>query len=304
MQRTVHVRFRHGDVVLEAAGNRLPDGMDDAEGGIAVVDRIHDHAHSDQVINVLHDAVLPLYFFEDAVQMLRPPVDLRLDPCGSKVCFDGRDRRFERLHAFALLRLDLLFQVLVFFRPEVLEAAVLQLALDRAHAEAVRKRSINIERFARFADLLLLGAIFKGAEIVQAVRQLDDNDAHVLCDSEEELAEVFRLRLLLAQDVALSGFGELRDTVHHAGDVVSEVGAHGVKRDGGAILHHVVQKARDDRVAVHAHVKEHLRHGFRVRVIWFSRFALLILMRVLCKGDRLIEKLHFLRRKAPCTGFP
>ena len=236
--------------------------------------------------------------------MLWPPIDLRLDSCGRKVRFYGGDSSFKRLHAFALLRLDLLFQVLVFLRPKVLEAKILQLAFDCGHAEAVCERRVNIKRFTRFSDLFLLGTIFECAEVVQAVRQLDDNHAHILCDRKEKLAQVLSLRLLLGQNIALSGFCELCNAIHHDGDVFPEVCAHGIKRHCGTILHHIVQKAGDHRMAVHAHVKKHPRHRFRMCVIRLARFALLILVRLLCKGNRAVQKLHFLLRKALCAGFP
>ena len=138
---------------------------------------------------------------------------------------------------------------------------------------------------------------------MQAVRKLDDHHAHILCNCKEQFAKVFGLRFFLAQNFAFSGFGELCNAIYHAGDIIAKMRTHGIKRNLGTILHYIMQKPGNDCVAVHSHIEQHLRHRFRVRIIGFSRFALLIFMRLLSKGDRVIQKLHFLLRKTLADGF-
>jgi hypothetical protein len=66
--------------------------------------------------------------------------------------------------------------------------------------------------------LLLRGHVLQGAEVVQAVRQLDDDDAHVLRHGDEHLAEVLGPLLLpleVGELVELADLGlPLHDAAH------------------------------------------------------------------------------------------
>ena len=80
MQRLVHVRLRHGDIVLETAGKRLVHLMDDAQRGIAVDDVIHQDPDREKIIDLVQSLVLLAHLFIDAEKMLDPSRDLVLDP--------------------------------------------------------------------------------------------------------------------------------------------------------------------------------------------------------------------------------
>ncbi len=70
MQRLVHVRLRHGDIVLETAGNRLPGSMDDTEGTITVAHRLNDNPEGGQIVNLVKIDALPFHFEVDGIKML------------------------------------------------------------------------------------------------------------------------------------------------------------------------------------------------------------------------------------------
>ena len=65
VQRLVEVGARHGDVILEAAGNRPPNLVDHAESGVAILDRIGDDADGEQVEDLVEGALL-LFDFSGA----------------------------------------------------------------------------------------------------------------------------------------------------------------------------------------------------------------------------------------------
>src|SRR5687767_12365497 len=71
VQRLVEVRLRHGDVVLDPAGNRTPRLMNDAEGRVAVFDAGSDDAEGEVVVELANVDVL--------APELRPDREHRLD---------------------------------------------------------------------------------------------------------------------------------------------------------------------------------------------------------------------------------
>ena len=74
VQRLVEVRARHGDVVLESPGHGPPDLMDHAERGVAILHRVGDHAHGQQVVDLIEIALLLLNFQMHRIE----PLDARL----------------------------------------------------------------------------------------------------------------------------------------------------------------------------------------------------------------------------------
>ena len=79
VQALVHVELRHGDVIFETPGHRMPQRMDRAERRIAVLHRLHDDANGDKVVDLGKALALLRHLLIDAVQMLGTPHDLRLD---------------------------------------------------------------------------------------------------------------------------------------------------------------------------------------------------------------------------------
>ena len=141
---------------------------------------------------------------------------------------------------FALL--EFFGDLLVLLREAVLHAEVLQLALDRVEPQPVGQRCEEVDRLARDLDLLVHGHGAQRAHVVQAVGDLDENDAHVVREREEHLAEIFGL----LGGVGVEDARHLRQSVDHRGDFRAENAfhvLHGVFR----VLHDVVQQGRDDR---------------------------------------------------------
>ena len=70
MQRLVAVRLRCGDVVLEAARNRLVQVVNVAEHVVAVRHGIDNNAHGADIIDLVDGLVLGVHFAVDRVNML------------------------------------------------------------------------------------------------------------------------------------------------------------------------------------------------------------------------------------------
>ena len=69
MKRLIHVRLRHGNIVLEPSGYRLPHGVDDTQHSIALFDGVDDYPYSNKVKDLVKLFVLELHFFVNAVIM-------------------------------------------------------------------------------------------------------------------------------------------------------------------------------------------------------------------------------------------
>ena len=72
---------------------------------------------------------------------------------------------------------------------QMLERQILQLAVSLVQAQAVRDRCINFQRLGRDTPPLAARHIAHGAHIVGAVRQLDEDDAHIARHGQQHFAE-------------------------------------------------------------------------------------------------------------------
>ncbi len=157
--------------------------------------------------------------------------------------------------------------LLVGDRIHVAEAEVFEFAANLAHAEAVRDGSVDVERLA--GDLLLaLGReVLQRAHVVQAVGQLDEDDADVVDHGQHHLAQVFGLGFFAGGEVDLADLGDAFDDVRH---LLTEFLPDFYGGDRG-VFDRVVQQAGGDRNRVHLHVREHVRDFQRMNQVGFAR---------------------------------
>ena len=148
--------------------------------------------------------------------MLRAADELRRDVrLAQLVPEDPRGLLGLRLAVCALVgdhRLDLR----VLPRVERLEREVLELPLERVDAEPVRERRVHLERLAGLLRLLLLPEVLDRPHVVEAVGELDEDDADVLRHRDDHLPVVLGLRLLTALE---RDPGQLRDALDELGDL-------------------------------------------------------------------------------------
>src|SRR5690606_24553537 len=82
VQRAVAVLLGVGDVVVELLGNVPPQGVHDAQGGVAVVDFRHQHAHRAHVVDLAELQTRLLHLPPDGIDVLDPAADVGLDAGG------------------------------------------------------------------------------------------------------------------------------------------------------------------------------------------------------------------------------
>ena len=87
----------------------------------------------------------------------------------------------------------------------------------------MRQGGIDVERLLRDRTLFRLRHILQGAQIVQAIGQLDENDPDVLGHGHDHLAEALRLTFLAAGKFQLAEFSY---PFHQNGYVVAEALRH------------------------------------------------------------------------------
>jgi hypothetical protein len=260
VQRPVAVELRHRHVVLEAAGHRLPERVDQAERAVAVARALvacalDDHAHGREVVDLVELAALLRHLVVDRVEVLGAARDLGRDPDLLQLAPQHLARFGDVLLPVGPPLGDHRLDLVVLARMERLEGEVLELPLDRVDPEAVRERRVHLERFARLLHLLLASEVLDRAQVVEAVGELDQDDADVLRHSHDHLAVVLRLGVLAALEV---NPGQLRDAVHELRDVVAELGAQLLELDLG-VLDDVVEQRGGDRLLVEPELGTDLR---------------------------------------------
>ena len=265
VQRPVAVELGHRHVVLEAAGHRLPERMDEAEGAVAVprplvARALDDDAHGREVVDLVELAALLGHLVVDRIEVLRAARDLRRDPDLLQLAAQDVARLGHVVLAVGAPLRDHRLDLVVLAGMEGLEGEVLELPLERVDAEPVRERRVDLERLAGLLHLLLTAQVLDRAQVVQPVCELDQDDADVLRHRDDHLAVVLGLGVLAALEVDARQLG---DAVDELRDLVPELGAELLEVDLG-VLDDVVQERGCDRLLVQAELGADLRHSERV----------------------------------------
>ncbi len=119
----------------------------------------------------------------------------------------------------------------------------------------MRERRVHLERLARLLQLLLLAEVLDRAQVVQAVGQLDEDDAQVLRHRDDQLPVVLRLRMLAALELDAR---QLRHTLDELGDLFAELGAQLIDV-GRGVLDDVMEERGRKRRLVELQAGEDLR---------------------------------------------
>ena len=170
--------------------------MNDAERGIAVLDRLRDESKRNEVVDALEVNLLPHQLQMDAVEALDPSVE-RVDRNLRLV--ETRAQCLRQLvdDAFGVLpsRFNFRAKPFVRLRLEVLERQLFELVLDLAHAEAVGDRGVDVEGFLGDLDSALFREVVQRPHVMETVGELDEDDANVIHHRQQHLAEVLGLPL-------------------------------------------------------------------------------------------------------------
>src|SRR5690606_30544034 len=137
VQRAVVVVLGPGDVVVELAGQRRPQRVDDAERGVAGGDVVDHHPHRAQVVELADRHALLLHLLPDAVDVLGPAryfgVQAVREQCLVEFAFDLLDVAL----AVAALAVEQAGDAAVGVGFQVAEGEVLELPLELPDTEAV-----------------------------------------------------------------------------------------------------------------------------------------------------------------------
>src|SRR2546429_4936660 len=91
VERLVAVRLRARDVILDALLQRRPLVVDHPQDVIALGDIVHQHAHREEVINLLERLVALLHLLVNRPEVLGAAGDLVAGESGSPQLFGERD---------------------------------------------------------------------------------------------------------------------------------------------------------------------------------------------------------------------
>ena len=134
---------------------------------------------------------------------------------------------------------------------ECLEREVLELPLERVDPEPVCERRVDLERLACLLRLLRPRLVLDRPHVVEAVGELDQDDADVLRHRHDHLAVVLRLGLLAALE---ADPGQLRDAFDELRDLGAELRLD-LLQVRARVLDDVVQERRRDRLLVQVQLR-------------------------------------------------
>ena len=144
VQRAVDTLLRVGDVVVELAGNRLPEVVDDAERAVAVGLRLDEDAQRQEVVDLVEGLALGrvlLHLLVDAVEMLGAALHLGVDAVLLQLLAQDALHLGDVLLARGPARRQQVGDLPVALRIQVAEREVFQLAADLPDAEAAGQRA-------------------------------------------------------------------------------------------------------------------------------------------------------------------
>src|SRR6185295_1500580 len=155
VERLVEVVLRVRDVVVELARDRPPQGVDDAEGGVAVADVVDEDPDRVDVVDLGELGRLALHLLVDAVDVLRAALEVGLDPGVLEPRLELGDRPRDVVLAALAAGVEQLRELPEPLRLEDLEGEVLELPLDLPDAEALREWRVDLLGLAGDPELLL-----------------------------------------------------------------------------------------------------------------------------------------------------
>ena len=286
MERLVVVDLGHGDIVFEATGHGVPQRMHRAERGVAIAHRMRDDTQCHQVVDLGEFLALALHLLVDGPIVLGTAIDLEALQANA---VELVGERLDSLSQIALANLARLSHharnALVGIGLQVEEGQVLELPLNRAHAQTVGQGRIHVHGLASLKQATVLAKGRQRTHVMQAVGKLNDNDADVLGHGEEHLAQREGLLLVHAVDFDV---GELGHAIDELGYRIAKQAGHIGKR-GLGILDGIVQQRGAHHIAVHLEIGQNDGHLDGMVNVHLARAALLVAVLL---GGKAVGLLH------------
>ena len=279
--------------------------MDDAEGGVAVTQVGDDDAHAAEVVDLVELLAVEDHLLVDRVEVLGAARDVGGD---AHLAQGQLQLRLHLLHVDVVGRRPLghhLLDLRVALRMDDGEGEVLEAPLHLLHPEAVGQGRVDVEGLLGDAPLLPLGERGDGLHVVEAVGQLDDEDADVLRHGDDHLAQRGRLLLFLGDEVEAV---ELGDAVDQVGDLVVEGLAEVGDVDVGRVLDGVVEQGGGHGGRVEAEAGDDAGHPDGVDDVGIARLAPLAFVEAGGRLEGLLEEarvgLRMVLAEGPQHGLP
>ena len=285
VQRLVTVGFRNRDEIAETPVHRLEQRMHGPQRLVAVGDRIHDDPEPIHIHELGEGFLFVAHLSIDAVGRLDATDRAMRKPFGVE---PGIECRFDPAHRFTTIaerQADTRGNNPMAIRIHGFEAKILQLGLEPVHAEALRDRRIDFERFKRNAAPRFGLHRPQRAHVVQAIGQLDQDHAQIARHRQQHLAEAFCRGFLATLELQLVEFG---DAINQFADRGAELGGQLFRTDR-RILERIVEDRSDDRLDVEAQIGEDSGDSHRMGDVGLAAFAGLPLVGL---GAELISAAH------------
>ena len=286
MQRLIAVGARNGDEVLDAPRHRPPQRVDEPEDRVAGRHVLRDDANGQQIVDLVEGDLGAFNLLGDGVEALDAPLHARLDVVLAQLLDKRVFHAAQELFALDAPRFDGRGNLLVAHRIGVAEGQVFKLAAHLAHAQPVRQRSVDVQRFAGDGLLPLRFQVLQGAHVVQPVGQLDQHHAHVGHHGQQHLAHIFCLAVFAVGKLDLVDLGDALDDVRH---LVAESLANFLV-GGRRVFHGIVQQGGGDGRRVQLHLRQHFGHLERMNDVGLARGAHLPLVVLDAELPRLADE--------------
>ncbi len=163
MKRLIHVRLRHGYIVLEASRYRLIHLMYNPECCIAVLDRINHDTHCKQIIDLIYGLVLVNHLLVNAKEMLNSAVHRRNYAIFLKLSLHVIDNLGYKCLSLASDHVHLGSYVIIDIRHNVLKCSIVKLNLKLTDTKTLCKRRVDIKCLSCLLITLLLRLILKSS---------------------------------------------------------------------------------------------------------------------------------------------
>ena len=121
MQRLIHVRFRHCNIIFESSGNRLVHLVNDTKSCITVLNCVYQNTHCKKIVDLIDGLVLIDHLLINTEEMFHTSVYLRFNVGIVHVFLDFFYNGTYELFSFTLSQGNLLYQIVIDVRFQIFQ---------------------------------------------------------------------------------------------------------------------------------------------------------------------------------------
>ena len=119
MKGLVHIRFRHGNIILETSRDRLIHFMNNTKCCIAVLDSIYNNTDREQIVDLFNGFILVLHFLIDTEKVLDTTVNMGFDSGIFNVFTDFIHDILDVFLTFTFTDCNFIYQIVIRLRFEI-----------------------------------------------------------------------------------------------------------------------------------------------------------------------------------------